>query len=253
MKLFRQAWDEIRRGENLDLYVAAPLAILIAALGALGITSPQLVSSLTLVILGLLATSLLTSRHAVKELSEKLTQSADTIFLKELVDSEFEADFEAATDLWLVGVSLTTIVRSHYSIIERKLRAGCTIKALLIHPDGPAVDMSEMRAYAPPNVERARSDIRNSLQDLCELSQSTSGTLEIRTIQHPLGHGVFAKDPGTASGVIYVQNYPFKTQGGSRPKFVLRAKDGFWYDLFKEELHNLWRSGIEWQCKETPN
>lgn len=249
MKLLRQIWDDIRHGENIDLYVAAPLAIFIAILGIFGITSPQLISSITLVILGLLATSLLTSRHSVKELSQKLTQTSDTIFFKDLAESNFEADFESATDLWLVGVSLTTIVRVHYSLIEKKLRAGYTIKALLVHPDGPAVEMAEIRAYGRPGVDRARNEIRNTLQDLCDLSQVAPGRLEIRTIQHPLGHGVIAKDPETASGIIYIQNYPFKTEGGARPKFVLRAKDGYWYDFYKKELHNLWETGSEWRCE----
>jgi len=249
MEILRRVWEDIRRGENVDLYVAAPLAIVVAILGMLGITSSQLISSITLVILGLLATSLLTSRHAVKELSQKLTQTANTIFFKELAESNFESDFENATDLWLVGVSLTTIIRIHYSLIERKLRAGHTIKALLVHPEGPAVEMAEMRAYGRPNVERARNEIRNALQDLCDLGQVAPGRLEIRTIQHPLGHGVIAKDPETASGVIYIQNYPFKTEGGSRPKFVLRARDGFWYDFFKRELYNLWENGSQWSCE----
>lgn len=249
MNLLKRIWDDIRRGENIDLYVAAPLAVIIAIFGILGVTSPQLISSITLVILGLLATSLLTSRHAVKELSQKLTQTSETFFFKEFSESNFEADFENATDLWLVGVSMTTIIGSHYSLIAKKRRAGHNVKALLVHPDGPAVEMSEIRAYGRPNTDRARVEIQNTLQDLCDLSQVASGKLQIRTIQHPLGHGVMAKDPETALGTIYIQNYPFKTEGGSRPKFVVRARDGFWYDFFKQELHNLWEYGIEWHCE----
>jgi hypothetical protein len=246
MSLFRRAWEDIRHGDNIDLYAAVPLAIVIAVLGLLGVTSPQVISSLTLAILGLLAVSLLASRHAVQDLSQKLTQTSDTFFFKNLTETNYQADFEDATDLWLVGVSLTTIIRTNYSSMDRKLRAGHTIKALLVHPEGPAVEMAEMRAFAPPNIERARNEITAALQYLCNLSQVAPGKLEIRTIQHPLGHGTIARDPESASGTIYIQNYPFKTEAGSRPKFVLRAKDGFWYDFFKQELHNLWENGTEW-------
>lgn len=248
MKQLHRVWEDIQHGENVDLYVAVPLAILIAILGIFGITSPQLVSSITLIILGLLASSLLANRHAVQELSQRLVQTSETIFFKDLADTNVEPDFESADDLWLVGVSLTTIIRIHYSIMERKLRAGQTIKALLVHPDGPAIEMAEIRAYGQPNIERARDEVRNALEDLCALKRVAPSKLEIRTIQHPLGHGVIAGDLETASGKIYIQNYPFKTEGGSRPKFVLQPKDGFWYDFFKEELHNLWEYGIEWQC-----
>lgn len=248
MKLLRRVWNDIRHGENIDLYVAAPLAILIAIFGIFGITSPQLISSMTLMILGLLATSLLTSRHAVKELSQKLTQTSNTVFLKDFAESNLERDFEEATELWLVGVSLTTTIRTHYSLIEKKLRTGHQIKALLVHPDGSAVEMSENRAYGRPNTERARNEIKNTLQDLCDLSQAVPGRLEIRTIDYLVGHGVIAKDPETASGIIYIENYPFKTEGGSRPRFVIGAIDGFWYDFFKKELYNLWDGGSKWNC-----
>lgn len=249
MKLLRQAWDDIRHGENIDLYVAVPLAILVAICGLVGITSPQLISSMTLVILGLLASSLLANRHAVKELSRKLTQTSDTIFLKDFTETNIERDFEGATELWLMGVSLTTTVRNHYSAIDKKLRTGHQIKALLVHPDSSAVEMSENRAFGKQNVDRARDEIRNTLQDLCDLSQAGPGKLEIRTIHHLVSHGVIAKNPETASGAIYIENYPFKTEGGSRPKFVIGARDGFWYDFFKKELYNLWNSGEEWNCK----
>ena len=249
MKKLRRVWDNIRNGENIDLYVAVPLAILIAILGIFGITSPQLIASMTLVILGLLATSLLTNRQAVKELSHKLSQSSNTVFHTDFSESNLERDFEEASELWLVGVSLTTTVRTRYSLIEKKLRAGHQIKALLVHPDSPAVEMSEDRAYGRPNTERASNDIRNTLQDLCDLSQTVPGRLEIRTIHHLIGHGVIAKDPETASGTIYIENYPFKTEGGSRPKFVMGARDGSWYDFFKEELYNLWDSAMEWDCQ----
>ncbi len=119
-----------------------------------------------------------------------------------------------------------------------------------MHPDGPAVEMAEMRAYGRPNVERARNEIRNTLLDLCELGKDARREMQIRTVQHPLGHGVIAKDPGTALGVMYVQNYPFNTEGGSRPKLVLKASDGFWYEFYKQEMYNLWSLGVEWSCTE---
>lgn len=250
MKILRQILDDIRHGENIDLYVAAPLAIVVAILGIFGVTSPELIGSITLIILSLLATSLLANRNAVKKLTQKLSQTSESFFFKELSESNFEVDFENAKDLWLVGVSLNVIVRLHYSLIERKLRAGHSIKALVVHPEGSAIEMAEMRAYGRPSIERTKGDIENTLRDLCDLRRITSGKLEIRTIQYPLGHGVIARDPNTATGIIYIQNYPFKTEGGSRPKFVLYARDGYWYDLFKKELSNLWENSVDWDCGE---
>ena len=67
---------------------------------------------------------------------------------------------------------------------------------------------------------------------------------------HPLGHGIVGISPASAVGKLYINNYPFKTPGGSLPRFTLRAKDGRWYQLFRQELYNLWGAGVEWKCDE---
>jgi hypothetical protein len=247
MRLFRRIWSDIRRGENIDLYVAVPLAIGLAIFSMFGVAPSNLITPITLIILSLIATALLGNRHVVKELSEKLSPSTNTLFLKDLPPI-FEDDFEKATEMWMVGVSLTTIIRIHYSIMERKLRKGYKLKALLVHPDGPAIEMAEMRAYGRINVERAKNEIVHSLEDLCELKRIAPNNLEIRTIEHPLGHGLVAIEPETSSGKLYIQNYPFKTPAGSRPKFIIEASDSSWYDFYKQEFYNLWEHGVEWQC-----
>lgn len=249
MKIIQRIWNEIRSGENIDLYVATPMAIGLAVLSIVGLNVEKWIAPVTLVILSLLATSLLANRRGIKELTEKLSQSPGSVFLDELPD-KFNEDFNKATELWLIGVSLTTIIRLHYSELDKKLRKGCVIKALLVHPTGPAVEMSQMRAYFSPNVEREKQEILNSLQDLCNLKQIAPDRLEIRTINFLIEHGAVLMNPESASGILYIQNYPFKVEGGSRPKFVLRASDGHWYDFYKRESEVLWENGQEWNCED---
>ena len=108
------------------------------------------------------------------------------------------------------------------------------------------------RAYVPSalNVERVTADILRSLEDLCYLRAvaSESSNVEIRTVNHPMEHRFIAVDPRTASGVLYIANYAFRTPGGARPKFVLQAKDSKWYDFYIQEFELLWQSGVEWEC-----
>lgn len=250
MRTIKQIWEDIRKGENLDLYIAVPLAIIIALLNVLGIASSNFLTPITLAILGLIATALLGTRHAINNLSKKLSQSADTFFLDEY-PAPFKSDLESATDLWIVGVSLTTPIRSYYSLFEAKLRKGHKIKVLLVDPESPAVELSEMRAYGRANTKRARSEIYNSLQDLCDLKKSSPQNIAIRVINQTLSSGIFGMDPDTTTGTLYLKYYSFKTPGGPKPKIALYSRDGKWYELFRMELHNLWDNGVEWQCKES--
>jgi hypothetical protein len=50
------------------------------------------------------------------------------------------------------------------------------------------------------------------------------------------------------SGALYLEHYPFRTASDSVPKFVLCARDGYWYDFFKREILALWNAGVEWSC-----
>jgi hypothetical protein len=49
MKLLNRILNDIKRGENVDLYLTVPTAILVGILNLAGVLSPTLVAPLTLV------------------------------------------------------------------------------------------------------------------------------------------------------------------------------------------------------------
>ena len=148
-----------------------------------------------------------------------------------------------------MGVALTKPLNTFYSKLEEKLKSGHSIKVLMVHPDPAVVEFSEIRSYTRTNIERACNNIKDSLADFCELKKIAPNLLTIKTVRHPLGHGLVAINPDSVAGTLYVSNYPFKTKGGSLPKFVIHARDGRWYSLFREELNKLWDYGEEWECQ----
>ena len=63
MKLLNRIWQDVRRGENIDLYLTISIAIILSLLNILNLANPILVESVTLAVLGLLAvTSLVLSQ-----------------------------------------------------------------------------------------------------------------------------------------------------------------------------------------------
>lgn len=214
----------------------------------LGVAKLELVVSLTLAVLALLAFSILASRHQIEEATRRFSGTAGIIFADDFPVT-IKDDLERATEVWLVGVTLSRTTKTYYSTIESKLRAGHTVRVLILHPEGPVVQMAEMRVYGRTDVERTSNEIRGVLQDWCELKALAPEKLQLRTIQNPLGYGAIAASPNTNSGVLYLEHYPFKTTGGSKPRFVLKAKDGPWFEFFKQELQTLWDHGNEWPCR----
>jgi hypothetical protein len=138
-----------------------------------------------LAVLGLIAISTLGNRYRLEELSHKLTQSNE-LFLDEF-PARLKDDFEAGKEVWLVGVTLARTVKTYYVAMERKIRKGHIIKVLLVHPEGPPIEMAETRIYGRMDVQRTIGDIRNTLQDLCDLRAIAPDRLQIRTIKKPFG------------------------------------------------------------------
>lgn len=247
MKLLSRIWNDIRQGENIDLYLTIFAAFSIVALNLLGLTSETLIAPLTLAILGLLAISSLENRHRSKKLYEEFSKSINSVFLSEF-PSSVNNEIDSARELWLIGVTLNRTIKTYYSMLEQKLSRGHIVKVLLVHPESAAAQMEEEKVYESGQIDRKRRDIINTLQDLCQLSNNANGNLEIRVLRHPLAFGARYINPGTASSVLYIEHYPYKTRGVARPIFILKAIDGQWYDSFAAEIEMLWRDGIEWAC-----
>ncbi|MCI0560566.1 MAG: hypothetical protein MN733_18930 [Nitrososphaera sp.] len=249
MKKLSKIWSDIRKGENIDLFLTVIVSFVLVILNLLGMTSPTLVASLTLAVLGLITLSSLESRYQVQELAQKLDQSSSSLFLSNF-PTELDQDVKAAQELWLMGVSLSRTVKNYYSDIEQKLKEGHSVRAILTHPEGAALELSVLPVYGNKSLEQRKAEIIGSLETLCDLRNRYPNMLQIRTSNHYIGHGVIAVDPSSNVGKLYIENHPFKMPGGSRPKFLLEAKDGEWYDFYKREMHVIWEHCSDWDCDQ---
>ncbi len=252
MHAISQFWSDIRNLKNIDLYLAVFLAIGIALLDLLGADTSKYLQPLTLAVLAILALSNVASRHQVDELHRAMVNSPTDFFLEEFPE-DFKSNFESATEVWLLGVSLHRTINFNYSVIERKLQQGHHLKVMVVHPEGPGVEMAVSRNYSRKEIRVTSTRISDNLQLLCDLKAIAPGHIEIRTIQNPLSYGVVATNPNAATGALYIEHYTFGVSPISLPRFVIRAGDGKWYDFFKKEILSMWDYGKEWECFKLPD
>jgi len=246
MRFLRKAVEDIRQGENLDLYVTVAVSIVLVVLNVLGVAL-SLAAPLSLGILALLAVAILGNRHRLETILLNMAKSTHDVFYTDYPDylqQEIADKIERSTDLLLIGVDLDGTLNRHYRLLEQRLRQGCRVRALLVDPDSHACDMVIRRRYRPTTLESQCSQIRSGIQALQELQESTSGELEIRVIDYPLTRGGIIVDPDTPNGTLYIWNYSFKTHKENRPKYALRTADGYWYDFFKEEVNAIWNEAV---------
>jgi hypothetical protein len=249
MKRLTTIWNDLRRGQNIDLLLTIIVSFILLLLGIFGVTAPELVSSLTLAVLGLIAISSLESRYQVEELALKLGQIPESIFLKEF-PSDLDMDIRNSKELWLIGVTLSRTIKTYYPVFEEKLKHGFQIMVILINPQGSALEMSVKPVYGNKSIEQRRAEVVVSLESLCDLKARYPDLLHIKISDNYIGHGVIGIDPNSTTGKLYVEMHPFKMPGGSQPKFVLESKDGEWFDFFKQETQTIWENCSEWICKQ---
>ncbi len=247
MRFLLRVWEDIKKGENVDLYVTVIIAIGLVILNLLGVANQTGIGPLNLVVLSLLAISILGNRYKVEEVLKNVTQTPESQFL-EGYPASLGTDMEKARELWLIGFTLSRTIKTYYSLLEKKLAKGDRIKVLLVHPHKTACEIAGMREYGRFDLTRTQVQIQGVLDDFCELRRIAPEKLEIRVVNYPLGFGGFAINPEAGSGVLYLEHYPFKAPGGSIPKFVLHAHDGHLYELFKTEMQMLWQNGEVWNC-----
>jgi hypothetical protein len=250
MNFFQRIWTDIRKGDNIDLYLTVLIALVLVILNIFGVALQGWLSSMTLAVLGLLAISMLGNRHRVEEVLKKLSQTPDSVFLDEF-PSSLRNDIESSTSLLLAGVTLGRTTKTYYSLFERKLQRGENIRILLVNPDGGAIEMADSRAYWSIDTERLRVEIRGRLADLCHLKKIAPERIEIRTIQYPLSYGATLVNPDSSPSILYIEHYPYKVERESIPKYILRSQDGYWYNFFKAEILKLWETATEWECKQS--
>jgi len=247
--MFKRIWGEARRGENIDLYATIVIAVIFVVLDLLGLAPDSWLNPLTLAVLAMVSMAILMSRYHVEDAVQRLRMPAISLF-QDKFPEEFELDLLQSESVYIIGASLSRTVKTYYETLQTKLKRGHHVRILILDPNGPAAELTEMRTngHTHKDPERLRLHLRSTLADLEDLEQNSSGRLEVRTINFPMGFGAFGVDLDGPDGILFIEHYPFRTPGGSVPKFVLYARDGRWYEHFRQELLALWENGQPWTC-----
>ncbi|ESA38465.1 hypothetical protein N836_31485 [Leptolyngbya sp. Heron Island J] len=236
---------EIRRGENIDLYIAIVTAIALLILGIFGISNPSWIASINISVLILITVSLLGNRYRIENIQKKLSESSHGVF-QEKFPEDFEESISQAQELWIVGINLGTTSSIYFKNFRRILESRRKIKILILEPNGVANSLGAARYDMQTSSQWHRIKILESITIFCRLKEKNPEFLEIRTIDYIPSFGFFGVDPESSKGTLYIEHYGYRLREGDLPRVVLRPKDSAWYVLFQEQLFTLWNDGNEW-------
>jgi hypothetical protein len=241
MNFMKTVWNDLRQGENIDLYLTIIAALGISILNLTGLASEKWIPTITLAVLALLAFTNLVNRH---KLDEVILQQQSTEYFLEKYPPGVSNDIKSAKELWLAGYVLGRTLMDNLGIIEEKLIKNEKVKVLLFDPQSDAMRHFSASLSFPISPEEMQKRINSSLETLKTLSQVAKkhpGRLEVRLTDHPLFFGAYAMDINLPNGVMYIELYKYKGKVEDEPKLVLRKKDGHWFELYKEQLTAMWQ------------
>ena len=248
MRALQQIWEDVRQGENIDLYLTVVVALVLAAANILGWAPSTWLAPITLAVLALLAVSNLKNRHMLESILQE--KSAESLFLMEYPPILLD-DIRAAKELYIMGVNLTRTVTNLYPDLEAKLTKGDKVKILLVNPGGVANKLLASRLYYPTDEQGQSKRILATLSSLAYLVRIKPKQLEVRTLDYPIAFGVFATNLNSSDGAIYMEQYGFKAKRDDIPKLVLRPKDGRWFEQYREQVLALWENATPWKFSDT--
>ncbi|WP_431904100.1 hypothetical protein [Micromonospora carbonacea] len=243
-------------GRDLEAYLLSGTALVVGALGLLNVTSPDLVSTTTLAVLGVITFDLLTGRRRLRTIEHSLrtvvdslrTERADSVdrLLTAAVPGT-AAGLAGARDIRLVGVTLSRTIRSHLDELRQQLAEGATVRIALIDPASPAPQEAARRngLNAAGGGEVFEHRLQPTIDLLDYLAAQTAGTgrLEVRLLTFVPAFGMVLVDPEEPAGRISIDIYSHRPDGREAMVTLRADRDPVWYRHFAREFDRIWAEG----------
>lgn len=252
MKFIKELVDDIRNGENLDVYVGIVICVAVVVIDLMGIVKQSIVMAAVLLTLSLLSFGALSTRKVLANLDstiKKLDKKRDaSSFLHSRNESEipFSDLVRTAHNIYIVGPTMINIFSQWSSFMhtEKLNQHGANIRVTLLDPDSQALTVACQNLNEQP--ENTRTDIARTLSHIKSWIEKgvESGSVEVRLIDTYLGFKMTLIDPEEAQGKIIVEFIGYKSELYARPHIVLnRADDGHWYEYYWQQYVSVWKAG----------
>lgn len=255
---------DLSKGLNLEVYLTIAVALAVIVLDAVSVVSLETISAVILATLALLAFSTINNRWQMETLQEQTTPlskwveehllgrtRAEDLLLRRA--PRYDDELAAAEQIFIAGVTLSRTVRTYLGIFEERLKAGASIRLIIIDPQSNVVEQAALRSFGVtdaryyPNRIRPTLDIFKILASLPNLK----GSLELSLLPFLPSFGLIMIDPDKTEGKIYVEIYQHKSVA-LNPAFVLeRGSEPTWYDFFREQFDLLWDSARPVEAGDT--
>jgi hypothetical protein len=245
---------DIRTGQNIDVYIAIVISVIVALLSILGIVSQTIIFSTLLLIMALVPYSMLVNRRQNEETMAMLsnlksTRSlASSFFYKEDDIAEIVQAIRSSQKVVIWGYTMSTHIPYLKEEIEKGLDRGLQMTVLLIKPSGIALEMAAIRSESRTAKKRINKDLEDNLDRLEEIKKGRPNAhFEYKIIDYFAPYTMYIYDPHLSNGKIVVKLSAFETSSAERPTYSLTKKDDeFWFLVHLNQFDIAWKKAQIW-------
>jgi len=253
MRIIRRIWEDIRTGQNLDVYLAVFVAFLVTILGTFGVANEQVIFSAILSTLALISISLLITRQESRNIRLSLdnTNKPDDLaerFLHRRFDrSILSKHIRHTRRAMLWGFSFTSTIPYLRDEIDRGLQDGLEIRFLLVEPYSTAASLA-MFGRSDEDANEFNNALSTNLAQLMRhAGRASRGKIEIRVVNYPPPYSLIAFDPHLQTGHIFVRLLDFNIPREQSPWFELTREDNpRWFEFYANQFELVWNRAQEY-------
>jgi hypothetical protein len=251
----RRVGHDIRTGQNIDVYIAIVISVIVALLNIFSIPSQAIIFSTLLVIMALVLSSMLVNRQQNEETMAMLSNLKSTrapaasFFYKEEHNIvEVQRAIRSSQKVILWGYTLSTPIPYLREEIEKGLDRGLQMSILLIKPSGIALEMAAFRSKTRTTKNRLNKELEDNLDHLEEIKKGRpNANFEFKVIDYFAPYTMYIYDPHLSNGKIVVKLSVFDTSGAERPTYNLTKKDDeFWFLFHLNQFEIAWKKAQLW-------
>jgi hypothetical protein len=246
-KFLKQLWSDIQHGENVDLIVTVSLVLIISVLNALGIASVELVSSITLATLGLIAVGLLVTRYRLDEIRRK-ENSFNTVEFSGEKPVELTKVIGDAREIWMIGLTLRGTTTGYFHDFKKKAEKGARFHVMIVNLDKINLEPMLRRFSRGGNAEQFKADFRQTLNQYKQIGMLSKNPdyVQVRLLDFVPSYSAYIFPHAGDGGIAYVEIFGYKSPRGSVPRFCISEKQNpEWYQHFVSQFEIMWNDAYK--------
>ncbi|NET44128.1 TrmB family transcriptional regulator sugar-binding domain-containing protein [Okeania sp. SIO2B3] len=255
MKIIKDILDDIKKGENIDGYLALILGLICSFIGIFDVSQDYVLTAISTV-LTFLALGILIDRkntQKVSKLLEGLTIKQNDILAQRnkafFYNNILESISNAKEEICILVRSGSTL-KSFDEEIKKAIMRNCQVRIILCARNPETINSMAFRGHKTNNPNKIFSDIENSINNLTSLKEKINESqiylLKIREIQYLPSIGFSISDPESSDGKLFALLASFRSESSVAPSILLNKKNDIdLFNYFKQEFDNYWEAANE--------